>query len=161
MFSFLILSCNQSNQKEQDLQNEIDSLKEIINTMHKPGFGDFMGSIQNHHDKLWFAGINENWELASFEIHELEEIFEDIKVVHPKREETQLLPMIEPGLEAIEKAINEQNKEEFKKGYILLTNSCNTCHKATKHEFIRIKTPEVPSYSNQDFMKNSTHNHNE
>lgn len=152
MAAILVLaSCNQSNQKEQDLQNEIDNLKEIINTMHKPGFGDFMGSIQNHHDKLWFAGINENWELASFEIHELEELFEDIKTVHPNREETQSLPMIDPGLKAVEKAVKEQNKEEFKKGYTLMTNACNTCHQATKHEFIRIKTPVMPSYSNQNF----------
>lgn len=74
--------------------------------------------------------------------------------------------MIEPGMTAVDNAIEQQNREEFKRGYITLTNSCNTCHQATKHEYIKIKTPTAPSYSNQDFtrwfdeMKNNTPNNN-
>jgi len=46
---------------------------------YKPGFGEFMGGIQVHHEKLWFAGTNQNWKLAGFEIHEIKESMDDIR----------------------------------------------------------------------------------
>lgn len=56
----MISACSQSSKNEQALQKQIDELEAKIDNAYKPGFGDFMGSIQNHHNKLWFAGINEN-----------------------------------------------------------------------------------------------------
>ena len=149
--SIVTVGCNQSNSNEAYFENQIKELEKKIENAYTPGFGDFMGSIQNHHNKLWFAGINENWELAAFEIHELEEIFEDIENTYPNREETKFIPMIHPGLEAVEKAVSEQNSDIFKSSYQTLTNACNTCHKATKHEFINITIPTAPSYTNQDY----------
>lgn len=149
----LMSSCNQFDDREQALQGQIDELQTKLDNAYKPGFGDFMGNIQKHHNKLWFAGVNENWELAAFEIHELEEIFEDIESTYPDREETQHLPMIEPGLEAVENAIEQQDKVAFEQKYIAFTKACNACHKITKHEFINIVTPTIPAYSNQDFKR--------
>src|SRR5690554_1826826 len=112
--SIVTVGCNQSNSNEAYFENQIKELEKKIENAYTPGFGDFMGSIQNHHNKLWFAGINENWELAAFEIHELEEIFEDIETTYPDREETQSMPLIHPGLNAVNTALNNQNPEEFK-----------------------------------------------
>ena len=152
----LLTACSPTSKDEQALESKIAELETIIENAYKPGFGDFMGSIQKHHNKLWFAGTQENWELASFEIHELEELFEDIKTYHAQREETKVISIIEPGLTAVEDAIEKQNIEAFKQGYTALTNSCNTCHHATKHEFIKITVPTVPAYTNQDFKRLGT-----
>ena len=38
---------------------------------YRPGLGEIMSGIQTHHAKLWFAGINENWKLADYEVKEL------------------------------------------------------------------------------------------
>ena len=149
----LLTACTKSNNGEQALQNQIDSLKTKLENAYKPGFGDFMGKVQTRHSKLWFAGVNENWELAEFEMHELKEVIEDIRTVYPNREETQSLPIIEPSLETVNNAIKQRDAEVLKKGYLTLTNACNSCHQATKVEFIKIKTPTIPPYSNQDFMK--------
>jgi len=149
----LLTACTKSNNGEQALQNQIDSLKTKLENAYKPGFGDFMGKVQTRHSKLWFAGVNENWELAEFEMHELEEVIEDIRTVYPNREKTQSLPIIEPSLETVNNAIKQRDAEVFKKGYLTLTNACNSCHQATKVEFIKIKTPTIPPHSNQDFMK--------
>lgn len=151
---FLLTACTKTGKAEQDLQAQIDSLQVQLDNAYHHGFGDFMGSIQNHHNKLWFAGINENWELATFEMHELEELFSDIKTTYPDREETQPMPMIEPGIEAVKSAIQQRSMEEFKEGYTTLTNGCNKCHQTTKYDFIKITTPTIPSFSNQDFMQN-------
>lgn len=154
LIAFFMISCSSKYEKKiQELQNQLQNQQELLKNTYKPGFGDLMGGLQNHHNKLWFAGTNENWELADFALHELEEIVEDIKTIHADRKETQSIFIIEPALEAMDEAVDNQNLNQFKEQYINLTNACNTCHKATGFEFISIKTPTLPSYSNQDFSR--------
>ena len=148
-----ICSCSQQSNNEQALQSQIDSLQSKLDNSYKPGFGDFMGNIQVHHNKLWFAGINQNWKLADFEIHEIQESLDDIKKYCADRPEIQSLPMIDPVLNNIRTAIQQKKSVAFKEGYINLTNTCNNCHKATKHEFNVITIPSTPPYSNQDFKQ--------
>ncbi|MEO6833090.1 MAG: hypothetical protein ABI378_11270, partial [Chitinophagaceae bacterium] len=71
LLSFGLFACNQQNNQTQGLQNQIDSLNKKLADTYKPGFGEFMSGIQVHHNKLWFAGKNQNWALADFEIHEI------------------------------------------------------------------------------------------
>lgn len=118
---------------------------------YKPGFGDLMGSVQIHHNKLWFAGVNNNWPLAEFALHEIEEIFEDMSTYHADEPEVEVLPMIHPALEAMHQAIDERDPEKFKEGYLILSSTCNACHAATGYEFIKIIVPTTPAFSNQDF----------
>jgi hypothetical protein len=146
-----LFSCNQQIDITADLQNRIDSLESKLANTYKPGFGDFMGSIQTHHAKLWFAGQNENWDLADFEIHELEEAIEDIQEYHAGRKETELIGMIIPALDSVEDAIEKKDPDAFKRNYNLLTNTCNTCHHKSDHGFVVIKIPEGLPYNNQDF----------
>jgi hypothetical protein len=148
-----LLACNrQPTDKRQDLQVKIDSLQTELKDSYKPGFGEFMGSIQVHHAKLWFAGINQNWELADFEINEIKESLADIKKYCTDRPETQAIDMIDEPLESVSHALQEKNEADFKNSYIALTNSCNSCHQATKHGFNVITIPATPPFSNQAFQ---------
>lgn len=150
----LITSCHSTDfQKIEKLEAQIEKQQELLEKMYKPGFGDLMGGLQHHHSKLWFAGINENWELADFAMHELEEIVEDIKTIHGDRDEAEYLFIIEPALDSLDEAVDSQNLDHFKTGYLGLTNACNTCHIATGYEFILIQTPTSPTYTNQDYSK--------
>jgi hypothetical protein len=51
--------------KVAELQKSIDDLK--------PGLGEIMGVIQQHHTKLYYAGTKENWPLAGYELDEIQE----------------------------------------------------------------------------------------
>jgi hypothetical protein len=133
------------------MQNRIDSLEHKLSNSYKPGFGDFMGRIQVHHSKLWFAGKNQNWKLADFEIHEITEAFEDIKKYQGDRKEAKTIDMINPALDSLSIAIKYENPILFRSSYILLTNTCNSCHRANDLEFNVVKIPETPPFSNQDF----------
>jgi hypothetical protein len=135
------------------LQSRIDSLNNKINSAYTPGLGEFMTSIQLHHAKLWFAGKNENWELADFEIGEIQESLDDIQKYNRDRPEITELPIIKIPLDSLKNAIAQKNIDAFKKNFILLTNSCNTCHQATKHAFNVIKIPDTPPVTNQSFDK--------
>ncbi len=92
----------------KELQNQINKLKSELSETYKPGFGEFMGNIQVHHSKLWFAGENENWKLAEFEINEIEENLEAIQKYETNRPESQMIPMIRPALDSVSNAIQKK-----------------------------------------------------
>ena len=151
LFTFGLFACNQQTDKIQILQNRVDSLQSKLADTYKPGFGEFMSSIQIHHNKLWFAGQNQNWKLADFEIHEIIENIDAIKKYQSERKESQEIDMLEPALDSMNAAILQKNPLAFKNSYILLTNTCNDCHRATDFEFNVVKIPDNPPFSNQDF----------
>ena len=146
-----LISCSQRSDKLQVLETRIDSLENRISESYKPGFGEFMSNIQAHHAKLWYAGQNQNWNLANFEIQEIMENLEDIQKYESERKESELIVMIDPALDSINFAIKQKNPELFKNSFTLLTKTCNECHVAAEFEFNVIKIPETPSFSNQEF----------
>jgi hypothetical protein len=147
----LLVSCKQPEQSTAALQSRIDSLEKKLANTYKPGFGEFMSSIQVHHAKLWFAGQNQNWELADFEMHEIGETIDAIKEYQTEREESKKVDMLKPALDAVNDAIQKKDSALFNSSYLLLTNTCNNCHKAVNFGFNVVKVPDTPPYSNQAF----------
>lgn len=118
---------------------------------YAPGLGEIMVGIQMHHAKLWYAGINDNWKLAQYEIDELKERFEQARDIETNRPEVKMIPMMYPSIDSINNAIIHKNLTQFKSGFQLLTASCNSCHSANNFEFNIITIPTAPPVSNQDF----------
>ena len=149
---FLLISCNQQADKTKILQTRIDSLKNKLSETYKPGFGEFMGNIQIHHAKLWFAGKNQNWKLADFEVKEIKENLEGIQKYCSDRTESKSIGMINDVMDSLSNSITQKNKEMFQKNYYNLTNSCNTCHQVTNFGYNVVIIPKYPPFSNQDFQ---------
>jgi len=147
----IVFSCNNNNDKEQKMQATIDSLQKQLSETYKPGFGEFMSGIQTHHAKLWFAGINQNWPLADFEVKEIEESLEDLQKFCSDRPEIKSIGMINPAIDSVTDAIQQKNLKLFKNSFILLTNTCNNCHKTTEHGFNVVTIPVNLPVTNQDF----------
>jgi hypothetical protein len=118
---------------------------------YSPGLGDYMLAMQTRHAKLWFAGINENWELAEFQLHEMEEIIEDIEKFKAEEEEVKLLPMIQAPLDSVDTAVEAKDPDRFRSTYENLTATCNSCHVASKHAYNMVKVPDGPMFTNQEF----------
>ena len=112
-----------------------------------------MSSIQMHHAKLWFAGKNGNWDLANFEIEEIQESLDDIQKLCADSPDIRSLPMIYPPLDSIKIAITRKNIKSFTSSFGFLTNTCNNCHKAANHAFNVIKIPDALPVTNQVFEK--------
>ncbi len=98
-----------------------------------------------------FAGQNENWKQADFEVHEIIEAIEDIEKYQTERKKSQMIGMINPALDSVNIAIEQKNSELFKSGFALLTNTCNNCHRVVNFEFNVVKIPDMQPFSNQDF----------
>lgn len=85
---FLFLSgCSQQNNANSiaALEGRIASLEKAIDDL-KPGLGEVMGVIQQHHAKLCYAGTKANWPLADYELSEIQESLDDAMKFYPKFE---------------------------------------------------------------------------
>ena len=100
-------ACHNTYIPNKDLQSQIDSLQTQINNAYKPGLGEFMSGIQVHHEKLWFAGNAQNWQLADFEIHEIMEAVDDIKKYAADRPETKSIIMLQPAIDSLNNSIQQ------------------------------------------------------
>lgn len=150
----LIIGCGQQQEPQAGndvLVQKIDSLEQQLANAYKPGLGEFMTAIQEHHAKLWFAGQNENWKLADFEMKEIGESITDIKQFNQDRKEIEKIGILQPALDSVAAALSAKDKNRFITGFKLLTNSCNNCHKANDFEFNVVKIPESQTFSNQEF----------
>ncbi len=147
----LAASCTRRSSDMERLQARIDSLQKELENTYKPGFGEIMTGVQAHHAKLWFAGLNNNWALANFEVQEIQEGLEDIRTYCRDRPETKSVTMIYGVLDSMAASIEHKNPEQFKNSYYLLTEKCNNCHKNTAHVFNVVTVPSLPPVTNQDF----------
>ena len=148
-----LTSCTTGSQDNSALQAQVDRLQKQVDNSYKPGLGEFMSGIQVHHAKLWFAGNAGNWKLADFEVGEIKEALDDVEKYCTDRPEITSLLMIRPPVDSISAAVAAGNLPAFRTAFIQLTNTCNNCHRATKHEFNVIRVPETPPFTNQVFTK--------
>ncbi len=122
---------------------------------YAPGLGEIMALQQMRHTKLWLAGSVANWPLASYELSELREGFEDAAKFHASHDGVKVAEMIASltpaPLDAVGKAIEKKNGPAFATAFDGLSAACNTCHKAAQKGFIRIMRPRGSAYPNQDF----------
>ncbi len=155
---YFLEGCNDNRTMVKTLQSEInylnkrnDSLEKEIQRV-KPGLGDLMLAVQIHHNKLWFAGREDNWPLAQFEHDEIMEVLKQAEEIEKDRPEVKLLKsMIYPQMDTMQLAITQKNEEHFSVAFTNLTTACNNCHSNTKFNFNKIVIPEHPPYSNQEY----------
>src|SRR5262245_26240653 len=122
-----------------------------------PGLGELMSLQQMRHVKLWLAGEATNWDLASYEVDEISEGFDDIVKFHPTHKDSPVAPkdaiprMVTQPLADVRAAISRKDATAFARAYDALTAACNNCHQATNFGFNRVKKPESNPYPNQEF----------
>ena len=122
---------------------------------YAPGLGEFMTATQLRHAKLWFAGKENNWDLAAYEIDEIAEGLEDAEKQFPTHDGIPVADMIkaniDPAVEELRKAAGAKSSTKFVIAFDKLTNACNTCHAGANKQFIRIQRPISSPLSNQKF----------
>ncbi|MCB9898127.1 MAG: hypothetical protein H6825_09005 [Planctomycetes bacterium] len=124
---------------------------------HVPGLGEIMSLNQMRHAKLWWAGTAGNWPLASYELDELGEGFDDAVEFHPTHKDAPIaikdaIPaMIEGPLGTLRRAVDAQDGDAFRTAFDALTTACNACHRATEFGFNVVTRPTVNTFSNQAF----------
>ena len=122
----------------------------------KPGLGEIMGVIRQHHAKLYYSANARNWEVAKYQVDEIQEGLETSARLYPQFKEVKELSVLisaatKDNIESLFQAVKKKNIDDFLTAYNKLTNSCNACHNAANRGFIVIQTPTVLEFSNQKF----------
>ena len=140
---------------KKELVSERSKVAPVVHEEEDYELAMAMGHLQRFADKLYFAGKAKNWKLSDFYAHELEEVMEEIidhQIIEDEKNVSDLVErMALPSLVALDEVIDLQDAAGFMDAYTGLVTSCNSCHAMMEHEFIRIKIPTIPSFSNQDF----------
>jgi hypothetical protein len=139
------------------LDAKVATLEQQVND-RKPGLGEIMGVIEQHHAKLYYAGTKADWPLAEYELNEIQESLDDAVSLYPTpfKNVTTALPQIIPAMTkgtiaGVRQAIQQKNEKSFVDAYQALSKSCSSCHAAENHPFIKIQTPAPGMFSDQDF----------
>ena len=104
------------------------------------GFSRTMVEVGYRYSELYWAAMDENWPYAEHQIEHIIEAMEDGLKRRPLRAASaeEFMKETLPYMEAL---IEKEDKEEFLKGFQMLTSSCNACHAKEGESYIMIQPP--------------------
>jgi len=118
------------------------------------GLAERMAHLQRHTHKLQLSVEAKNPRLVGFYVHEIEEMAEEIRDEIPSYDGQPVgrlaAEMLLPAVEALESPVEAGDWEAAGIAFDRLIATCNTCHDATEHGYIRIRKAEGNPF-NQDF----------
>ena len=136
----------------QALRRQLDELKK---SSYHPELGEQMLLLQIRHARLWFAGEAGNWNLATFEVQELQEAFDAVVEQNPDNANLQplrladVLPAMTRGpIADLRKAVDGKNKAAFEKAFDGLSAACTGCHHVAGNDMLVIQRPKAPLLDN-------------
>ena len=115
-----------------------------------PWLGNIMEAIQWRPIKLSYAGKSANWELARYELGQMQESLSDAARLY-QGIPIEKVNMIEQPLMALSDAIKSKDGRRFTRAFADLTVACNSCHAAAQVSFIAIQVPTASPFSDQSF----------
>lgn len=124
---------------------------------YTPGLGEIMSLTSMRHAKLWFAGQGQNWDLAEYELEELQEGFEDAGAFHPTHKDIKepipqlITKTMDAAVAGLAIAVKAKNVALFTQHFDAVTAGCNACHQATAFGFNVVTRPSFNPFANQAF----------
>ncbi len=150
--AFLIIQCTTEQPENNGSASQQELKKAKENT---PELAVAMGQLQTYYHKFALAVEAKNYELANFYLHEVEAAAGGIKENIPSYEGYDIRKfmqiMFDSDVEPLETALANKNWDEVRQKTIDLTESCNSCHNATAHGFVKITPGFDNNPFNQDF----------
>jgi hypothetical protein len=141
------------------LAAEIEAIKGKL-----PDQAHAMQDVGYHFSNLWFAGQQQNWELANFYWSETRSHLRWAARIIPVRKDNagkdvdvqDLLTGFENGpLKNLQDAIAAKDKSLFEQRYRSALETCYSCHKTADKPFIRPQVPSQPETPIINFSPNA------
>lgn len=145
---FIGIACQPTQNEQQHADSDEHYAEDAVPLIYHMSF------MQRYTTKLYFSGMEENWELAGIYTHEIEELSESILDANHTDDGVDisglLKTMLPPQIEEIEKAIDAQDRAMFEAKYQTMVQTCNQCHQATNYGVVKVTVPETNPFA-QDF----------
>jgi hypothetical protein len=122
-----------------------------------PTLADIMGAAQLRHFKLWYAGEVGNWDLAKYELRQIQTSIEDASRHFPNIPAADMTIMTDP-VQEVRNAIDARSTTIFFKAFEAITSACNSCHRSSNVGFIVITVPRLSPTMTSPFSDQSFSN---
>jgi hypothetical protein len=145
-FSFLIAVILLSACRQQAETAQGDWIKgteaEQIKTIEKQfrGFDNAMVETGYRYQELYWAGQDENWEYADYQLEKIKIAIEHGLERRPNRAKS-AEHFLTYALPEMKESVERKDPEIFNNTFQLLTISCNNCHAMEKVSFFNVQAP--------------------
>lgn len=143
LMAAVVISACQTAETRYETRWAGENLAEILVNLEDQlgGFDQTMIETNYRYNELYWAGMDENWDYARYQLDEMLGSLEKGFVRRPAREVSagQFVNTAAPNLM---QTINEGNKEAFMDMFTGFAASCNTCHAMEDVPFIQMIIPE-------------------
>ncbi len=143
-FLFILSFFSACNQKQEAVEgqwikgNEQEKLETIENQFR--GFDMAMVETGYRYQELYWAGRDENWEYADYQLEKIQKAIKNGLERRPKRTAS-AQHFLTVTLPQMNEALKKRDTVVFNKNFQMLTNSCVSCHAMEKVPFFTVKTP--------------------
>ncbi|MDY6868919.1 MAG: hypothetical protein SVT56_13640 [Chloroflexota bacterium] len=153
LIAFGFISQCTNNQQEPEAQGPTRAQPEE----EVPELAEYMTTMQYYTHKFALSVNAENQELAQFYFNEIRALSDQIKEDVPGYEGYEIARFmgifLDPAIQPVADALQDDDWQETRNQVQQLVDSCNSCHSATSHGFVKV----TPGYSknpyNQDFSE--------
>jgi hypothetical protein len=108
---------------------------------HLRGFDVALVETGYRYGELYWAGKDENWEYATYQLEKIETAVANGTERRPKRAAS--ARMLEGALAPVKNAIGRRDAAGFDAAFTTLTATCNACHVAERVPFVHVELPRV------------------
>lgn len=139
----VLFACNNKSEVSQGdwiKGTELEKIKTIEKQFR--GFDNAMVETGYRYQELYWAGQDENWEYADYQLEKIKIAIENGLERRPKRAKSaeHFLNYVLPEMQ---KSIQSKDTVIFNKGFQTLTINCNSCHAMEKVPFFNVQTPTI------------------
>ncbi len=143
MAVIVISSCQTETEKTYDTRWVGETMEEILGNVESQfgGFSQAMKEVNYRYNELYWAGMDENWGYAEYQLEHMIEAIEKGFVRRPDREPSAAQFMNNTSPQLME-TIKNGTKDAFVEQFDRFVGSCNTCHEMEDVAFMQVIVPE-------------------
>ena len=141
-FLLLAISCQQSTPEIVQGKWITGDEQEQIKTIERQfrGFDMTMVETGYRYKELYWAGQDQNWEYALYQLEKIEKTIKNGLQRRPKRAKSAAF-FLTTVLPNMKENIQQQDTNTFNQNFDLLTRNCNACHAMEDVAYFTVKTP--------------------
>jgi len=143
--AFVFMACNQQESNGNAQGKWIKgSDQEQLNTIEKQfrGFDLAMVETGYRYQELYWAGQDENWEYADYQLEKIKVAIENGFERRPLRAKS-AEHFMQEILPEMKRVLEKRDTASFNQGFQLLTANCNSCHALEDVSFFNVQIPET------------------
>lgn len=145
MIAVIIISaCGGQTEQKLETRWAGEDLQEVIQNLESQfgGFDQTMIQTNYRYNELYWAGHDENWGYADYQLDEMLDNLEKGFIRRPARQAS-AAQFVDQAAPRLLQAIQAGDKNAFDEAFIRFASSCNTCHAMEDVAFIQMTIPEV------------------